>query len=125
MRYGWQVTATDISCVALERARVHAASAVTDITFVQADLVDEPLPTASFDLVNAQFFQITDPPRTRFMRSLGDAVQPAATFSSSAITRAGTWHHQCNTAARIGSTHQPRSPHSSSPDELPNWHETC
>ena len=73
-RHGWQVTATDISCVALERARVHAASAGTDITFVEADLVDEPLPAAPFDLVSAQFFQVTDPPRTRFMRNLGDAV---------------------------------------------------
>lgn len=72
---GWQVTATDISSVALDRAREHAA-AVADVTFVQVDLVEEPPSPGTYDLVSAQFFQIIDPPRSRFMRSLGEAVAP-------------------------------------------------
>jgi len=53
---GWQVTATDISATALERAAQHAADAdVADqITFVRHNLL-ESFPEATFDLVSAQF----------------------------------------------------------------------
>lgn len=73
---GWQVTATDISSVALDRARAHAASAGVDIAFVEVDLVSDPPAPTTYDLVSAQFFQLPEPPRDTFMRSLGEAVSP-------------------------------------------------
>ncbi|MDG4800383.1 class I SAM-dependent methyltransferase [Micromonospora sp. WMMD980] len=58
-RQGWQVTAVDISAVALERLAVEAERAgVADrITAVRRDLLADGFPTGSFDLVSAQFFQ--------------------------------------------------------------------
>lgn len=75
-RRGWDVTAVDISSVALERARVHAASADCEIAFVHADLVTAPPRPEAYDLVSAQFFQLTDPPRNEAIRGLGAAVRP-------------------------------------------------
>lgn len=75
-RRGWQVTAVDISHVALERARMHAGSAGHEITFVQADLVASPPAPGSYDLVSAQFFQLEDPPRSEAMLGFGAAVSP-------------------------------------------------
>lgn len=74
--HGWQVTAVDVSPVALERARAHAAAAGADIDFVQRDLVAEPPSPSSYDLVSAQFFQLPDPPRSDVVRTLGEAVSP-------------------------------------------------
>ncbi|PFX02761.1 27-O-demethylrifamycin SV methyltransferase [Nocardia farcinica] len=53
---GWQVTAVDISTVALERAAAHAVEAGVDhrITFARHNLL-ESFPAGSFDLVAAQF----------------------------------------------------------------------
>lgn len=75
-RRGWNVTAVDISAVAIERAREHAAQAAVDIAFVLQDLLTTPPPPASYDLVSAQFFQLADPERSIFMRGLGAAVRP-------------------------------------------------
>ncbi|EOM76346.1 class I SAM-dependent methyltransferase [Rhodococcus rhodnii] len=54
---GWQVTAVDVSAVALERARgaAQAAGVADAIEFVQADLATWE-PAGSFDLVSACFF---------------------------------------------------------------------
>src|SRR2546430_3498329 len=49
---GWEVTAVDISTVALERAVAHSAG--TPVTWVHADLRDEPPREKAFDLVSAQ-----------------------------------------------------------------------
>lgn len=76
-RRGWDVTAVDISSVALERARTHAATAGCEIAFVLADLVAAPPRQEAYDLVSAQFFQLTDPPRGDAMRGLGAAVRPS------------------------------------------------
>jgi SAM-dependent methyltransferase len=75
-RHGWDVTAVDISEVALERARAHAASAGVEISFEHADLVAAPPATGSYDLVSAQFFHLPDPPRAQAYRGLGAAVSP-------------------------------------------------
>jgi SAM-dependent methyltransferase len=73
---GWDVTAVDISEVALERARAHAGSAGVEISFEQADLIASPPAPGSYDLVSAQFFQLPDPPRAQAYRGLGAAVAP-------------------------------------------------
>jgi SAM-dependent methyltransferase len=73
--HGWDVTAVDVSEVALDRARAHAGPGST-ISFVRADLVTAPPEPRSYDLVSAQFFQLPDPPRADAFRGLGDAVSP-------------------------------------------------
>jgi SAM-dependent methyltransferase len=73
---GWDVTAVDISPLALDRARAHAADAGVSVTFEVRDLISAPPSPASYDLVSAQFFQLADPERSIFMRGLGDAVKP-------------------------------------------------
>ncbi len=54
-QHGWQVTALDVSGVALERARRHAADAGAVIDFVHAGLLEADLPAGGFDLVSAQY----------------------------------------------------------------------
>jgi SAM-dependent methyltransferase len=75
---GWQVTALDVSAVALERAAAHAAEQGVGerVTTLRHDLMSgEPLP-GSYDLVSAQYLH---PPVDRFVEIitlLGDAVRP-------------------------------------------------
>ncbi|MGB3256766.1 MAG: class I SAM-dependent methyltransferase [Ornithinimicrobium sp.] len=52
---GWTVTALDVSTVALERARAHAAVAEVDVQFVHSGLLDADFTTGSFDLVSALY----------------------------------------------------------------------
>jgi SAM-dependent methyltransferase len=52
---GWDVTALDVSAVALERGERHARDAGAHVRWVHAGLVDAPLPPAGFDLVSAQY----------------------------------------------------------------------
>jgi len=52
---GWEVTALDVSGVALERAAMHARAAGVDVKWVHAGLVEAALEPASFDLVSAQY----------------------------------------------------------------------
>ncbi|MGS0684777.1 class I SAM-dependent methyltransferase [Nakamurella sp. GG22] len=52
---GWDVTALEVSGVALERAATHARDAGVTIRWVHAGLVEAALPSASFDLVSAQY----------------------------------------------------------------------
>ncbi len=75
-RRGWDVTAVDISEVALDRARAHAASAGLTISFERVDLVATPPAPKAYDLVSAQFFHLADPPRAQAYRGLGAAVAP-------------------------------------------------
>jgi SAM-dependent methyltransferase len=75
-QHGWDVTAVDISEVALDRARQHAEEAAVTIGFEVRDLMETPPLPSSYDLVSAQFFHLADPERSIFMRGLGDAVRP-------------------------------------------------
>jgi SAM-dependent methyltransferase len=52
---GWNVTALDVSEVALDRARAHAAEAGVQVTWLHGGLLDVELPLAGFDLVSAQY----------------------------------------------------------------------
>lgn len=73
---GWDVTAVDISGVALDRARAHAASAGVTISFEHVDLIATPPAPQTYDLVSAQFFHLPDPPRAQAYQGLGAAVAP-------------------------------------------------
>lgn len=73
---GWDVTAVDISQVALDRAREHAKDAGVTIAFEVRDLISTPPSPDTYDLVSAQFFQLAEPERSVFMRGLGAAVKP-------------------------------------------------
>jgi SAM-dependent methyltransferase len=54
-RHGWDVTALDVSGVALERAARHAERAQVLVRWVHAGLVEAALPAGTFDLVSAQY----------------------------------------------------------------------
>jgi SAM-dependent methyltransferase len=52
---GWQVTAIDVSEVALRRAREAAALIDVEVEWLHASLLDATLPAVGFDLVSAQY----------------------------------------------------------------------
>jgi SAM-dependent methyltransferase len=73
---GWDVTALDVSAVALERAAGHARDAGVTIHWVHAGLVDAALPPTSFDLVSAQYPALLRTPDAAAERALLSAVAP-------------------------------------------------
>ena len=75
-RRGWQVTAVDISGVALERAARNAAEVADRIDWQRHDL-GTSFPAGSFDLVSAHFLHSPgDMPRERILRTAAGAVAP-------------------------------------------------
>ncbi len=78
-RHGWDVMATDISSVALERAARHAADSDAAISarieWKQVDLLVRAPAPDSFDLVSAQFMQLPPGPRARLFSSLAASVR--------------------------------------------------
>jgi SAM-dependent methyltransferase len=79
-RHGWQVTAVDISRVALQRAAASAGDVAERISWSAADLTRTPPPARAFDLVTIQYFPL---PRERdhmALRGLLDAVSPGGTL---------------------------------------------
>jgi 2-polyprenyl-3-methyl-5-hydroxy-6-metoxy-1,4-benzoquinol methylase len=81
---GWQVTAVDLSSVAIERATahaVHAGAEVADrITWVHADVITWEPGAARFDLVSAQYMHLPPPQRSPLFARLADAVRPDGTL---------------------------------------------
>ncbi|MFK4089602.1 class I SAM-dependent methyltransferase [Kribbella sp. NPDC020789] len=75
---GWQVTAVDVSPIALGRAREHAAEAgVGDRIDWQQHELGKSFPDGTFDLVSAQFLHSTiDLPREEILRQAAEAVAP-------------------------------------------------
>lgn len=71
---GWDVTALDVSGVALERAALHARDAGVHVQWVHAGLVDARLPAGAFDLVSAQYPALLRTPSNEAERSLLAAV---------------------------------------------------
>ncbi|WP_031469172.1 class I SAM-dependent methyltransferase [Sciscionella sediminilitoris] len=76
---GWQVTAVDISAVAVERAAA-AAGADSGIDWQQGDPRVAAPPRRSFDLVSAQYFPVLRETGHRTLRGLLDAVAPGGTL---------------------------------------------
>ena len=81
-RQGWQVTALDVSQVALDKAAVHAsAEGVADrITWRRVDLSAWSGEPAAYDLVSAQFMYLDQPALTTLYRRLAAAVASGGTL---------------------------------------------
>jgi SAM-dependent methyltransferase len=81
---GWQVTAVDVSAVALERGAAHAlevsAETAGRITWLRADLTGWVPPTMSYDLVSAQFIHLPKDQRDVLHRRLANSVLPGGTL---------------------------------------------
>ncbi|MFF9473456.1 class I SAM-dependent methyltransferase [Streptomyces roseolus] len=75
-RSGWDVTAVEVSGVALARAAAHAREAGARVRWVHAGLTEAALPPASFDLVSAQYPALLRTPGSTAERVLLDAVAP-------------------------------------------------
>jgi SAM-dependent methyltransferase len=73
---GWDVTALDVSGVALERAARHAQEAAVPVRWLHAGLVEAALPAGAFDLVSAQYPALLSTPDHRAERALLAAVAP-------------------------------------------------
>ncbi|VAW02384.1 Thioredoxin reductase [hydrothermal vent metagenome] len=76
--HGWQVTAVDISAVALDRGRTQAdslGSAIANpITWLHADLITWEPPARHFDLVTAQFMHMPSAQRKPLYQRLANSV---------------------------------------------------
>jgi len=81
---GWQVVATDISSVAIERARERIRSsdpsAAARIEWRQVDLLVSAPEPDTFDLVSAQFMHLPPELRARLFTSLAASVRPGGTL---------------------------------------------
>lgn len=78
-RRGWQVTAVDISQVALERA-ARAAGNTPNVAWTRADLTATAPPAGAFDLVSAQYFPLPHQVGHAALRNLLAAVAPSGTL---------------------------------------------
>jgi SAM-dependent methyltransferase len=79
-RRGWQVTAVDISRVALERAAIAGKDVDGKVAWTRSDLADAPLPPGAFDLVSVQYFPLPHQPGHAVARRLLAAVAPGGTL---------------------------------------------
>ena len=73
---GWDVTALEVSSVALQRAAAHARDAGVTVRWVHAGLAEAALPPASFELVSAQYPALLRTPDAAAERALLAAVAP-------------------------------------------------
>lgn len=73
---GWEVTALEVSGVALERAAGHARDAGVSVRWVHAGLAEASLPSGSFDLVSAQYPALQRTPDAAAEKALLEAVAP-------------------------------------------------
>lgn len=77
---GWDVSALDVSEVALARARQAAADADVQIHWLHSGVVEATLPAAGFDLVSAQYPAVLRTPDNTAERALMAAVAPGGTL---------------------------------------------
>ncbi len=75
-RGGWDVTALEVSGVALDRAARHARDAGVAVRWVHAGLAEASLPAGSFDLVSAQYPALPRTPDGAAEKALLGAVAP-------------------------------------------------
>jgi SAM-dependent methyltransferase len=75
-RQGWDVTALDVSKVALDRAALHAQQAAARVRWLHAGLLDAPLRAGEFDLVSAQYPALLLTADHAAERALATAVAP-------------------------------------------------
>ena len=81
---GWQVVATDISGVAIERASEHVRSAdpsvAARVEWRQVDLLVSAPEPDTFDLVSVQFMHLPPELRTQLFTSLASSVRSGGTL---------------------------------------------
>jgi len=81
---GWQVTALDVSTVALQRGASRAAEADADVArrihWLHGDVLTWVPAPASYDLVSAQFMHLPPTPRASLFARLATAVAPGGTL---------------------------------------------
>ncbi|MEO5679113.1 MAG: class I SAM-dependent methyltransferase [Acidimicrobiales bacterium] len=77
---GWQVTALDLSSVALDRARAAATGAGVDIEWIHAGLLGATLPARGFDLVTAHYPALLRTAAHEAEAALLAAVAPGGTL---------------------------------------------
>jgi SAM-dependent methyltransferase len=102
-RRGWQVTAIDVSGVALARAAAHAAAAglAGRIDWQQQDLA-EWAPAGAYDLVSAQFLHSPVAfPREDVLRAAAAAVNPGGTLLVVGHEAFPPWHRQAEPEAPL------------------------
>ncbi|WP_030435469.1 class I SAM-dependent methyltransferase [Actinoplanes subtropicus] len=110
-RQGWQVTAADISGVALERAAEHAAEAGVTVDWQRHDL-EQTFPAGEFDLVSAQFLHFWEEfDREKILRRAAGAVAPGGILLIEGHMDHGPFRHQ-------GHDHGPEQMRFPTPDEV-------
>jgi SAM-dependent methyltransferase len=81
---GWNVTAVDISSVALDRGRAEAqasgAEVADRISWTHLDVLADPLPAGPFDLVSLQFMHFGVADRVPLFERCKDAVSAGGTL---------------------------------------------
>lgn len=75
-RRGWQVTAVDISSVALERTRRQAEEAGVEVTTVLADLGSYEPPRSTFDLALITYVHLEPAQRAALLARASEALVP-------------------------------------------------
>ena len=73
---GWQVTALDVSKVALRRASTAATKSRIQVRWMHTGLLEAQLHPGAFDLVSAQYPALRRTPTQAAERALMDAVAP-------------------------------------------------
>jgi SAM-dependent methyltransferase len=74
--HGWDVTALDVSQVALERATRHARDAEIEVRWMRSTLVGAPVQAGTFDLVSALYPALQRTPTNEAEGVLMAAVAP-------------------------------------------------
>lgn len=77
---GWDVTALDVSLVALERAGAAAADAGVSVTWVHAGLLEARPQASGYDLVSVHYPALRRSPGNDVERALLAAVAPSGTL---------------------------------------------
>src|SRR5262249_45536188 len=73
---GWEVTAVDVSDVAIGRARAAAERAGVSVEWIVGDALQTPLPTRSFDLVSMQYPALPKAAGDAAVQRMLDTVRP-------------------------------------------------
>ncbi|WP_240777660.1 FAD-dependent oxidoreductase [Nonomuraea basaltis] len=94
-RRGWQVTATDISRVALDRAAEHArAAGVADLIDWQRHDLAASFPEGAYDLVSAHYLHsLVELPREKILRTAAAAVAPGGVLLIAGHAGWPSWEH--------------------------------
>lgn len=83
-RQGWQVTAVDISAVALDRAAAHVRKVAPEVSsrieWWRADVTTTAPTRETYALVTACYFHLPPHPRANALRGLAAAVAPGGTL---------------------------------------------